>query len=325
MANRTVKQPWPEIGTGQTGLTNLAHQHFAYLKTHLTSGSLRSRYMTLRLFLRWCVLHEVAQVEQLKCSVLQRYRRYVLARRGRDGQRLSQTHQFHQVHAVRAFCRWLTRHGYLNYNPVAILERVHMGRPAPQPVLTAKEAELLLSQPDINKGEGLRDRAILEVLYSTGLRRSEASEIEINDIDINNKTLFVRAGKGNKERLVPLGQRAIEWILSYLTEVRTPWAASNPQERHLFLNAHGKALNSNSITSLTRKYIFAAGITKKGASHLLRRTMATQMLNNGAEVKVIQQILGHSNIDTTTLYTRVSFAELKKVYERTHPQNKSQE
>ncbi len=319
MPSTARQKPWPELGRSPEGLTSRAREHLATLCTHLSPSSHRGRFIVLRLFLEWCAAQELTQPNALTVLVLERYRRHVQARRTRSGAPVSASHKLQLWHAVRMFCRWLTRHGYVEHNLVASLERMAAPKREPQPVLSVSEVEVVLSQPDLTTPKGVRDRAILEVLYSTGLRRTELVRLEMNDLNAEAGTLLVREGKGKRDRLVPIGSRALEWVQCYLREARAEWVKKRPEERRIFLGKRGQGLGADGLSSAMRAYLTAAGVTKPGSCHLLRRTMATEMLSNGADVRVIQQILGHANLDTTMLYTRVSFEALKRVCERTHP------
>src|SRR5881628_580892 len=164
----------------------------------------------------------------------------------------------------------------------------------------------------------VRDRALLETGYSTGLRRMELIRLRLYDLDLARGVLVVREGKGQKDRVVPIGERAIAWLEKYLDEARPDFVVE-PDEGTVFLTRRGRPFHPNNLSRLTRDYLVAAGIAKRGACHLLRHTMATGMLEHGADVRVIQEILGHARLTTTQLYTRVSIRLLKAVHTATHP------
>jgi integrase/recombinase XerD len=181
--------------------------------------------------------------------------------------------------------------------------------------------EQVLSQPDVDSDLGVRDRAILETFYSTGIRRMELTNLSIYDLDVGRGTLIVRQGKGKKDRVVPIGERALDWIDRYITDVR-PTLVVDPNEPTLFLTAYGEPISNDSLSAWVTRYVDAAAIGKKGSCHLFRHTMATLMLEAGADVRFIQEMLGHQKLDTTQLYTQVSIRELKRIHELTHPSAK---
>jgi integrase/recombinase XerD len=198
------------------------------------------------------------------------------------------------------------------------LELPKLERRLPKAILSAQEAESVINQPDIGEPLGLRDRAILETLYSTGIRRQELINLLVQDVDRERGTLFVRQGKGKADRMIPIGERAVQWIDKYLNETR-PELACGQDEGRLFLSQYGTAISPNGLTLLVRNYIEKAHIGKRGSCHLFRHTMATLMLENGADIRFIQAMLGHVKLDTTQIYTQVSIKKLKEIHTLTHP------
>ncbi|WP_230492713.1 tyrosine-type recombinase/integrase [Martelella alba] len=175
------------------------------------------------------------------------------------------------------------------------------------------EVEKILALPDIETAAGLRDRALLEVLYASGLRRSELAALEVYDIHRSRRTLTVRLGKGKKDRVIPLG-----WLTAYLHRARGELQRGFPTHA-LFMSHKGEGLTPNAITNLTSAYVKRSGIDKPGACHLFRHAMATQMLENGEDVRWIQAMLGHASPETTQIYTQVSIGALQAVHAATHP------
>jgi len=170
----------------------------------------------------------------------------------------------------------------------------------------------------VNDLLGLRDRAILEMLYSTGIRRTELVNLLVHDLDVNRETVFVRLGKGKKDRIVPGGERAVAWACRYLYEVR-PRIVVEPDCGRLFLSREGGPIAGATLTDLVRDYVIASGVGKAGACHIFRHTMATLMLEGGADVRFIREMLGHANLQTTQIYTHVSIQKLKAIHDATHP------
>ena len=172
--------------------------------------------------------------------------------------------------------------------------------------------------PHVSDVIGLRDRAILETLYSTGIRRMEVIHLTVWDLDQERGTLMVRQGKGKKDRMVPIGERAVAWLGRYLDEAR-PKLVMSPDAGVLFLTQEGEELSPNRLTQLVREHVSAAELDKSGACHLFRHTCATLMLEGGADIRYIQELLGHVELSTTQIYTRVSIRKLKAVHTLTHP------
>lgn len=176
----------------------------------------------------------------------------------------------------------------------------------------------MLDGPDVMTPRGLRDRAILETFYSTGLRRMELVRLTLGDLDTERAVLVVRQGKGKKDRTVPIGQRALLWVSKYLEEVR-PELVKRAGCYQLFVTIHGDEFCATQMSKLVKGYIDRAGINKVGSCHLFRHSMATEMLEGGADVRFIQEMLGHENLETTQIYTRVSIRKLQEVHTQTHP------
>jgi integrase/recombinase XerD len=178
--------------------------------------------------------------------------------------------------------------------------------------LTVSEAEQVMAQ-----ATNVRDRAILETLYSTGIRRTELVNLRLYDVDADRGVVMVRQGKGRKDRVVPIGERALAWIDKYRRELR-PMVTLDGRSA-LFLNNVGEPFTPPQLTRLVRGYVEASETGKRGSCHLFRHTMATLMLENGADIRYIQVMLGHVKLETTAIYTHVSIRKLKEIHTATHP------
>lgn len=279
--------------------------------------SLRARKSYLAHFNAWCVEHGIAQPHEVTHAHMEAFQRHLFLYRRRDGQPLAASGQVNIVAAVGSFFSWMVKHRHLPSNPASDVELPRVPKGLRDP-MTASEVEAVLALPDIDYAQGLRDRAMLELLYGTGLRRMELAGLNVADIEAERGTLHVRRGKGGKGRFLPIGERALAWVKKYEAEARSQLQI-DPHEPALFLNIDGKRLSMNAMSSRVRGYLDKAGIHKAGACHLFRHTMATAMLDNGADVRHVQEMLGHADIGTTQLYTKVSVAKLKAVHAATHP------
>jgi integrase/recombinase XerD len=172
--------------------------------------------------------------------------------------------------------------------------------------------------PDTGTPLGLRDRAMMEILYATAIRRGELIALQLYDVDYGRTTLMIRQGKGNKDRVVPLGERAKSWLAAYRDQVR-PGLVAGRDDGTLFLSRDGRALEPKRLSEKVRGYVERAAIAKPGSCHLLRHTAATLMLEGGADIRFIQALLGHESLETTQIYTRVSITKLAQIHAATHP------
>jgi len=221
-----------------------------------------------------------------------------------------------RLSSLRRFYIYLVREGLMQHDPSARVESPRIGRPLPKS-LTEAEVEALLNAPDINTSLGLRDRAMLEVLYATGLRVSELTGLTLTQINLRQGLVRV-IGKGNKERLVPLGEESLDWLQRYLSEGR-PDIVKNKTPDALFPNRRGAAMTRQAFWYLIKRHAQAAGVSKALSPHVLRHAFATHLLNHGADLRVVQMLLGHSDISTTQIYTHVARERLKSLHAQHHP------
>jgi integrase/recombinase XerD len=301
------------------GLSALTEAHLEWMRSrNYSDATLVNRAAYLRRFVAWCADRGLARPSEITKPILERYQRSLYLHRRHDGRPISFRSQVTHFTAVRVFFRYLARSNVIVSNPAADIELPKVERRLPRAVLTAAEAEQVLSQPDVKDPVGLRDRAILETFYSTGIRRMELVHLLVFDIDHERGTLMVRQGKGKKDRLIPIGERALAWIAKYLDDVR-PLFMVEPDHHHLFLGAWGEPLTVSWVTDRVRDYVQRANLGKSGSCHLFRHTMATLMLEGGADIRHVQEMLGHADIKTTQVYTQVSIQKLKAVHDATHP------
>lgn len=304
----------------ETELKGLVNKYLMALQLrNYSSESIRDKRKNLSRFLKWCDEQRIKILEEITPVLLNSYSRYLTTViNKRSNQNISTNTQHVYLADICRWLSWLEKTGILSESPGKNLKIPKTVVCTKQTFLTHSEVECVLNEVDISKPLGIRDRAMIETLYSTGLRSCELLRLSLMDVDIFAGTVVVRDGKGGKDRLVPLGERAGYWIEQYLHQVRSQL---KPQqiENTLFLNVRGKPLSSVMLGLIIRNYIRTANIGKSGACHILRHSMATAMLENGADFNSIQKILGHSHLTTTVVYAKLSTAKLTEVYQKTHP------
>jgi integrase/recombinase XerD len=296
-----------------------AARYLEWLKIHnYAAPTVLNREMYLGYFIGWAAERGITQPKAITKPILERYQRSLYHHRKANGEPLTFRGQHARLVPIRAFFKWLARQNYLLFNPASELELPRLEQRLPKHVLTKSEVEQVLNQPDTGEPMGVRDRAILETFYSTGMRRSELMNLSVFDIDRERGTIMIRQGKGKKDRMIPIGDRAVKWIDRYQNNVRGELAVGRGNAT-LFLTSHGEAFTPDRLTQLVRKYVDAADTGKTGSCHLFRHTMATLMLENGADIRYIQAMLGHAELSTTQIYTQVSIRKLKEIHTATHP------
>lgn len=219
--------------------------------------------------------------------------------------------------AIKAFYRFMTAEGYMDANPAEVVEAGTKGIKLPC-VLSEDEVVRLLNQPDITTAEGFRDRTMLEVLYATGMRVSELINLTLERVDLNMKYI-IAFGKGSKERIVPLGSVAAEFLQQYLEKVRQKLTHEERNTNIVFLAFGGHELTRQRFWQIIRAYGRKANINKALTPHILRHSFATHLLDNGADLRSVQELLGHSDISTTQIYTHLTNKRLRDIYAKAHP------
>lgn len=304
-------------------LASLVDQWLARLQSRAYSPrTVAARTWALRSFLTWAEPRGLLRPAEVNKAVLEAFQRGLWAYRKDDGQPLAVATQRSHLGAVQAFFAWACRENLLPANPAADLELPRKPPRSLPRALSPGEVEQILAVPDTADPLGVRDRAILETLYGTGLRRLELVNLDVGDVDRARGVVLVRRGKGGKDRLAPLGAQALAWVQRYLETCR-PLLEVSASERALFLSGYGGRLNPNYLGNWVRKTIDAAQLGKTGSCHLFRHACATHLLENGADLRMIQELLGHARLDTTQIYTAVSITQLREVHARCHPRGQA--
>lgn len=276
----------------------------------------------LRYFIDW--LHaetDLTTLAEVSPDTLASYQMELLSMEKANGELLAIGTQKQRITAVKSFFRHLSEDGKLLSNPAASLQLPKTRRRLPQPLITPKETIRLLDSVRTNTPLGLRDRAILEVLYATGVRNAELRGLQLTDFDPTAETLTVNGGKGDKDRVVPLGPVAASILRDYIAQSR-PQLALVPTVQNLFITKGGLPLDPKLVITIVRKHLKRAGIDKPVRPHRLRHACATHMLKGGADIRHIQKLLGHVSLQTTQIYTHVEISDLKAVHRRFHPRER---
>lgn len=296
----------------ETTVTKLIGDYINYLSTErgLALNTLESYGRDLRQYEEFLERGKFATLESASRATIISYLLY-LEKQGKATATIAR-----RLAALKSFYQFLVRERLLEKDPTANLESPKLEKRLPR-VLTIKEIELLLKQPDAVSSAGQRDRAMLELLYATGIRVSELVSLNLNDVNL--EMGYVRCfGKGSKERIVPLGSLAQRSVGEYLGRGRAD-LVNDDQEQALFVNHHGRRLTRQGFWKIVKKYGADAKIEKDITPHTLRHSFATHLLENGADLRSVQEMLGHADISTTQIYTHITKGRLKEVYAKAHP------
>lgn len=273
----------------------------------LAKNTLLAYEHDLQSYLAFLKKEKISNLEKIKRSDILKY---LAAER----QRIEAPSLARRLVAVKLFHRFLVKESYLKQDVTSVLDSPKLWKKLPQ-FLNQSEMEAMLKAPQGNKAQAARDRALLELLYASGMRVSELSQLKVDDINLENAFIKCR-GKGSKERIVPIGRQAINACTHYLEKMRTK---QKPQNDQVFIGKNGTGLTRQAIWQLIRKYAKLAGVTKKITPHTFRHSFATHLLEGGADLRIVQELLGHADIATTQIYTHVSRDRLKGVHAQFHP------
>jgi integrase/recombinase XerD len=292
--------------------------HFeALLVTGFSADTVRARRIAIRRFISWCDARGLKRPTEITKQALERYQRHLFYYRKPDGSPLTLGSQTGCLAPLKAWFKWLARENHILYNPASELDLPRQSKRLPRTILSVREVEGILAEADVNTPSGLRDRALLELLYSTGLRRMEAAHLAVYDVDFDRRIVMVREGKGRRDRVTPIGARALLWLDKYLLEARPQLLAADNVA--LFVTDYGEPVTPEFVAARVKAFMRIAGIDKPGAAHLLRHACATHMLEGGADIRFLQAMLGHASLETTQIYTHVAIEKLQAIHEATHP------
>ncbi len=301
----------------------------AFLETRLraagyAASTIRGYLYQLNVFERYLIMQGIEDVRQVDEAVIQGYAAYLLDYvprygKGKKQKRLDAASRAISLRCVRKLFTLLVREDIVFADPFRSMEPVRQKDKLPKNVLTAQEIERLFSCPDTGTYLGFRNRTVLEVLYGTGLRISELIGLDISDVDPGERVVYIRCGKGRKDRVVPCTEAALAYLREYVAKVRPVLCYLDYREQALFVTNTGKRLTACAFRKMLAKYVKQSGIKKTVTAHSFRHTFATHLLEAGVNIRYIQEMLGHEKVSTTVIYTRVAVPELKKVMAQYHP------
>jgi len=309
-------------------LIELYQQHLH--ARHLVPLTVERCILHIEHFLAWVQAGRAEDIRDVTFEQLMEYYEYRGRHRNQRGEPLTLGYRQAEIHAVINFYAFLKQRGRILINPFADFPPLRKPHRLPKGVLTNAQVMRWLAQPDLTTPLGFRDRTMLEVLYSCGLRGMELCKLAIYDVDLKERAVRITMGKGKKDRVVPIGKVAAGYVAEYLANVRPLIIAGHKSRaaamlahglgiEMLFLSDHGTALRTEVLRRILMRYASAAHLPRTATTHSLRHGCATEMLRGGASVRHVQEMLGHSHITTTQIYTRVVPSDLKKVHHRTAP------
>ncbi len=280
-------------------------------------GTLAGYRKDINIFINWAWQQHCLTPNDITARLLEDYQQHLITYRTRYNTPLKPATRKTYLMRLQALLHWLSKQGVMMYSPIESIVLPESGITIPK-TLSMTEMDRLISAIDIHKPYGVRDRAILETLYSTGMRAIEAASLTPDNIDFDTGWVMIRQGKFKKDRRIPIGDTAMNWLNQYLKDER-PKSKRAAEYTQVFLSAQSHPFTAKGISALVGRYLKQSGLRKQGGSHLIRHSMASHMLQNGADIRYIQQMLGHSSLSSTQIYTQVQDRDLKTEHRAKHP------
>ncbi len=277
----------------------------------------------LRLLFQFLEQRQITEIQNLTPVLLSDFQRWVYFQPTRRGTPRGVVSQNGVLAAVKSFCRFLKAEGYLANDPARSVEYARAPHTLPRNVLTPEEAKRIIETVDTTTVLGYRDRTILEVLYATGIRNEELRNLKVSDVNLEEGLLRVNHGKGDKDRVTPLGQMACRILESYLKAIR-PQLLGSRQSNRLFLSFRGKPMDAHSVGDLVKRHARLASVNKHVTPHVWRHTCATHLIKNNANLRHVQDLLGHGSLATTERYLRLTISDLKEAHAKFHPRERGE-
>lgn len=282
-----------------------------------SKSSVGSYFETVGFFLRFLVSRGVEEIPAVTKETIRQYQLWLVR------QRYSPSTLHGKLSVLRLFFRYLEKQDAILLNPCEGLVMPRIGERLPKQILSMEEVKRMFAVVDTQTPKGIRDRALLEVFYSTGIRLEEMVSLTVHDVDFRQGFLRVNHGKGGKDRIVPLGRKACAYVKEYLKKVRYEWTQADREERALWLNSHApfRAMGKMAVTVMLKGYGLRAGLDQSVSPHVWRHTCATHLMLNGANIVYVQKLLGHRCLGTTQIYARASIADVVQAWRRGHPRS----
>ncbi|OGC04436.1 hypothetical protein A2276_08700 [candidate division WOR-1 bacterium RIFOXYA12_FULL_43_27] len=278
---------------------------------------------TLGKFMGYLKSYQVDSPDQITKELLQDYQAFIAGEKNKFGRNNAVKSQNNTLKIAIYFCRFMADNDFILKDPTRGIRYAREPKCLPRDILSPAEAKKILEQPDHQTPTGYRDRAILELFYSSAIRNEELRNLDLSDLDCPNATLMVRHGKGNKDRYVPIGKTACQCLEGYLCHIRPVFLRDFKPTDALFLSNRGTRIGHSCLDATIKKYARMAKLTKKVSPHTFRHTCATHLVNNGMNIRHVQALLGHASLSSTQIYTRVAISDLKRVLKKHHPREKT--
>ncbi len=304
------------INSNDFNLNLKLFNNFLRLEKTLSENSIRSYNFDLTKLFEYLEFKGIEKVSKITDSDLKKFIQLQSKSLKKDDEVISDKTISRYISSFKSFFKFLESENIINSNPADLIESPKLKRNLPE-VLSVDEINKILDSVDLSEKAGIRDRAILETMYACGLRVSELINLETNRIEFEEKLITV-TGKGSKERIIPIGKYALNYIEKYINELRN-FIKKEKSSNFLFLNLRGGKLSRMAIWNVVSKYAHKAGIEKEIHPHTLRHSFATHLLEGGADIRIIQELLGHSDISTTQIYTHLDTTYLQEIHKTFHP------
>lgn len=324
---RKKRGPTPRTWEVSAELRELKERYLSWMiATRYAEASVKGAHADLSWLYRFLAMRGVERVADVTPEVLDAYSLWLRERPHayHDGKLIGTHTIYYRLSSAKTFFRWLAQNMIVLADPAEDLELPRTHRSLPQTILTQEEARRLLDAPDLRSPVGYRDKALLEVVYATGIRSGELVKLKVADFDAKARTLFVHKGKGGKDRIIPLPATAAGYLTEYVAKVRPRFGArmAGGDDGTLFLNYTGGKLDKSRLAELFKRHVKPARIDKHVTCMVLRHSIATHLLENGMGIRYIQEFLGHEDLRTTTIYSKATLKGLRRHYNKHHPKEK---